>query len=52
MPGITSALEDMEHKACFMLKPKQYQSSKIKKQNDRAKIKNETFSILNCNFDS
>jgi len=29
-----------------MLKPEQYQSLKIKKQNDRAKIKNETFSHL------
>jgi len=40
---MTSTLEAMEHKVCFMLKPKQYQSSKIKRQNDRAKIKNETF---------
>jgi hypothetical protein len=39
VPGVTSALEVMEHKVCFMLKPKQYQSSKIRKQNDKAKIK-------------
>jgi hypothetical protein len=42
-PGMTSTLEDMVARVCFMLKPKQYQSSKMKKQNDRAKIKNETF---------
>jgi len=37
---MTSTLEATEHKVCFMLKPKQYQSSKIKKQNDRLKCKN------------
>jgi hypothetical protein len=44
MPGMTSTLEATEHKICFMLKPKQYQSLKVRKQNDRAKIKNEAFS--------
>jgi hypothetical protein len=35
---MTSTLEDMVAKACFMLEPEQYQSSKINKRNDRAKI--------------
>jgi len=43
MSGMTSTLEATGHSVCFMLKPNQYQSSKIKKQNDRAKTKNETF---------
>jgi hypothetical protein len=43
MPGMTSTLEVTEHNICFMPKPKQYQISKIKQQNDRAKIKNEAF---------
>jgi hypothetical protein len=50
MPGMTSTLEDISAKVCFMLEPKRYQSSKINKMTEQ-KQKRPPFSILNCNFD-